>query len=91
MLFPPYHLFMPLSAINEKERRVMKAIVSRKFDLDETCLKVVKQLERVLTIPSDILQMSNESYHCHLTLTIRKSFFYLLCPFFLTFFFYRIL
>lgn len=55
----------------------MKAIISGKFGLGETCLKVVKQLERVLTIPSDILQMFNESYYYHLALTVRKSLFYI--------------
>jgi len=64
----------------------MKAIVGRNFDLDETCFKVVKQLGRALTIPSEILHMSNESYHCYLALTIRKSLFYLFSFFCVLFF-----
>jgi hypothetical protein len=66
----------------------MKAIVGRKFDLDETCFKVVKQLGRVLTIPSEILHISNELpllFGFDYKEIPFLAFFLLLCPFFLTF------
>jgi hypothetical protein len=47
----------------------MKVVVGGKSGLDETSLKVVRQLERILIILSDILQMFNESYNHHLALT----------------------
>jgi hypothetical protein len=47
----------------------MEVVVSEKSGLDETSLKVVRQLERILIILSNILQMFNESYNHHLTLT----------------------
>jgi hypothetical protein len=44
----------------------MKVIFGERSDLKEVGLKVVKQLKRVLIVPSDILLMSNESYNHYL-------------------------
>jgi hypothetical protein len=56
-------------AFTKKERQTMEVVVGKKSGLDETSLKVVRQLERILIILSNILQMFNESYNHHLTLT----------------------
>jgi hypothetical protein len=56
-------------AFTKKERQTMEVVVGKKSGLDETSLKVMRQLERILIILSNILQMFNESYNHHLTLT----------------------
>jgi hypothetical protein len=46
----------------------MEAIVGGRSSLGEDDLKVVKLLERILSIPLDISMMSNKSYNNHLAL-----------------------
>jgi hypothetical protein len=52
----------------------MEAVVSRKLDLEETSPKVVRVLERTLTIPLDISMMSDESFYRRLALTDQITF-----------------
>jgi hypothetical protein len=47
----------------------MKAIISRRSGLE-----VLKHLERVLTIPSDILMMDDESYNYYLAFKGQMTF-----------------
>jgi len=42
--------------------------------LEEDDLEVVRQVERILIIPSSILMMSYESYNCFLVLTVYMAF-----------------
>jgi len=58
----------------DKERQLIEGIFGKRMGLEEASLEVVRTLERVLTIPSDILAMSNESFHLHLTLTTQMAF-----------------
>jgi len=52
----------------------MKAIVGERSNLWETGLEVVRQLEWILTIPSDILMVSYERYNRYLTLSGKITF-----------------
>ena len=58
----------------DKERQLIEAIFGKRMGPEEASLEVVRTLERVLTIPSDILAMSNESFHLHLALTTQMAF-----------------
>jgi hypothetical protein len=46
----------------------MEAIISGRSGIEKTILEVVRPLERILTIPSNILMMSNERYNHYLAL-----------------------
>jgi len=52
----------------------MEAVVDEKLGLRENSLKVVRLLEKIITIPSHISMMSDESYNCHLTLIEQITF-----------------
>lgn len=52
--------------LTEEESQAIKVIFGERSNLQEASLKVVKQLKRVLIIPSDILLTSNESYNHYL-------------------------
>lgn len=41
----------------------MEAIISEKYDIRKAKIEVVRLLERILTIPSDITIIFNESYN----------------------------
>jgi hypothetical protein len=47
----------------------MKAIIKGNSNLRVEGLEVVRSLIRLLTIPSDIQVMSDESYNCYLTIS----------------------
>jgi hypothetical protein len=47
----------------------MEVVIGERSGLRENGLDVVKHLNRVLTIPSNILIMYDESYNHHLALT----------------------
>jgi hypothetical protein len=47
----------------------MKVDDGRRLGLGDTVLEVMRLLERILSIPSLISMMSDESYNCYLTLT----------------------
>jgi hypothetical protein len=52
----------------------MKVIVDRRSRIGKTSLEVVRQLQRILTIPSNILMMFDERYNHHLALTEQIAF-----------------
>jgi hypothetical protein len=58
----------------DEERQLMKVMVKGRMDLDKDNLEVVRTLERVLTIPSYIFVMFDESFYQHLCLTSQMVF-----------------
>ena len=58
----------------KKERQLMKAIIGGRSGIKKASLNVVRLLERILTIPSDISMMSNKSYSHYLALTDQMDF-----------------
>lgn len=58
----------------DKERQLIEAMFGKRMGPDEASLEVARTLKRVLTIPSDISAMSNESFHLHLALTTQMAF-----------------
>lgn len=66
----PFDFLTPM----DKERQLVKAMFGKRMGPEEASLEVVKTLERVFTIPSDISTISNESFHLHLALTTQIAF-----------------
>jgi hypothetical protein len=60
--------------LTEKERQLIKTIINGKLGLQETNLEVVRLLERIFIIPSDISMISDESYNRHLAITKQMTF-----------------
>jgi len=52
----------------------VETIVGRRSSLGKASLEVVRLLERILTIPSNILMMFDESYYHYLVLTNQMTF-----------------
>jgi len=52
----------------------MKAISGGRFAIRGAGLEVMRLLERILTIPSDIIMMFDESYNHYLALTTQMAF-----------------
>lgn len=75
------------STLADEERHLIEAVVSGKSDLEETSLKVVRVLERTLTILLDISMMSDESFYHHLALTGQIAFNVRNSPIFLIWFY----
>jgi len=67
-MLSPSSLLVVFLTLTKNERQLMEAVVGGNFGIDETGLKVVRLLKRILTIPLDITMMFNGSYNCHLTL-----------------------
>uniref|UniRef100_B9IGR2 Uncharacterized protein n=1 Tax=Populus trichocarpa TaxID=3694 RepID=B9IGR2_POPTR len=61
-------------AMTEEERQLMKVVVGGRSGLEKVGLKVVRMLKKILTIPSDISMMSNETYNHYLILTSQMTF-----------------
>ena len=55
MFFSYITLSHALFALNEKERWAIEGVVSGRFGLGKTSFRVVKELERNLTIPLNFL------------------------------------
>ena len=79
----PFNFF----TLADEERHLIEAVVSGKSDLEETSLKVVRVLERTLTILLDISMMSDESFYHHLALTGQIAFNVRNSPIFLIWFY----
>jgi hypothetical protein len=62
------------STLTDKERQLIEDIVVGRMDLGKPGLEVMRTLERILTIPSDIIAMSDEIFHRHLVLTSQMTF-----------------
>jgi len=62
---PPY--FFP--TLIEEEKQSIEVILGRRSNLKKVDLKVVKHLNMLLTIPSDIFIMYYKSYNCYLVIT----------------------
>jgi hypothetical protein len=60
--------------LTEEVRQLMETIVGKRSSLRKAGLEVVRLLERILTIPSDILMMFDESYYHYLVLTNQITF-----------------
>jgi hypothetical protein len=60
--------------MTEEERQLMKVVVGGRSGLEKVGLKVVRMLKKILTIPSDISMMSNETYNHYLILTSQMTF-----------------
>jgi len=58
----------------EKERQLIKAIIGGRSGIKKASLNVMRLLERILIIPSDISMMSNKSYSRYLALTDQMDF-----------------
>lgn len=58
----------------DEERQLMEAMIRGRMGLDKDNLKVVRTLKRVLTIPSDIFVMFDESFYQYLCLTSQMAF-----------------
>jgi len=58
----------------ENKRQFMEASVGRRLGIGEALLEVVRLVKRILTILSNILMMSDESYNHHLALTDQMMF-----------------
>lgn len=68
--YNPFDFLTPM----DKERQLIKAMFGKRMGPKEASLEVVRTLEMVLTIPSDISTISNESFHFHLALTTQMTF-----------------
>jgi len=53
----------------DEERQLIEAMVRKGMGLDKDNLEAVRTLKRVLTIPSNIFVMFDESFYQHLCLT----------------------
>lgn len=62
------------STLADKERQLIEDIVVGRTDIEKPGLEVMRTLERVLTISSDIIAMSDEIFHRYLVLTIQMAF-----------------
>jgi len=62
---PPYFFY----TLIEEEKQSIEVILGRRSNFKEVDLKVVKHLNRLLTIPSDILIMYYKSYNCFLAIS----------------------
>jgi hypothetical protein len=60
--------------LTNEERQLIKVVDGERSGFRENGFKVVRWLEKILTIPSHILMMSDESYSCHLTITEQMIF-----------------
>jgi len=54
--------------------RLIEVVVGGRSGINEAKLKVVRLLERILTIPSNISMMFDETYNHHLALTSQMMF-----------------
>ena len=57
----------------DEERQLIEAMVRKGMGLDKDNLEAVRTLKRVLTIPSDIFVMFDESFYQHLCLTSQMA------------------
>ena len=69
-----YQAPFSFSTLTEEEREFMKAIVGRRSVIRKTSIKVVKLLERIIIILSDIIIMSDGSYNHYLALNGQMAF-----------------
>jgi len=69
-----YQAPFSFSTLTEEKREFMEAIVGRRSVISKTSIEVVKLLERILIIPSDIIIMSDESYNHYLALNGQMAF-----------------
>ena len=58
----------------EEVRQLIETIINRRSDLWKNGLEVVRLLDMILTIPSEMLMMSDESYYHHLVLMNQMTF-----------------
>jgi hypothetical protein len=54
--------------LTDEERWLIKAIVGESLSLKETGLEMMRLLERILTVTSNISMMSDKSYYLYLAL-----------------------
>ncbi|KAG6754272.1 hypothetical protein POTOM_042295 [Populus tomentosa] len=60
--------------LSDEERQYMESLVGGRTGLREAGLYTMSTMERVLTVPADISEMSNESFHRHLALVSQMAF-----------------